>query len=380
MKHWRGILALTVGMGLGSGLANAGDAGVTATEIRLGTSAVLSGPLGPQTLQYGEGARLLFDSINARGGIHGRRITLTALDDAFDVARAVENTKRLVEQDKVFLLFNSTGTAHVAAVLPYLAEKQTILFGPVTGASNLRDQYHRMLFHVRAGYANEAAKILSQLRQIGVTRVAAFYQDDAFGKALLAEVRRSSEAEKLPLVAEIPLDPAKPDFAAAAAATAKASPQAVIIGSAGTTFTQYVAAVQATSARPVFYGFSVASLDGINKALKDKARGIVLAQIMPSLRNNTIPVVGEYLQALKAKDPAATPSASQFEGFVHARLLVEGLRRADRDLSTESFIRTMESAGEIAFGRFTARYTPQSHNGSSYVELAIIDSDGNLRY
>lgn len=130
----------------------------------------------------------------------------------------------------------------------------------------------------------------------------------------------------------------------------------------------------------MFYGFSVASLDGINKALKDKARGIVLAQIMPSLRNNTIPVVGEYLQALKAKDPAATPSASQFEGFVHARLLVEGLRRAGRDLSTESFIRTMESAGEIAFGRFTARYTPQSHNGSSYVELAIIDSDGNLRY
>lgn len=137
---------------------------------------MLSGPLGPQTLQYGEGARLMFDSVNAQGGIHGRKITLKVLDDAFDVARAVENTKRLVEDDKVFLLFNNTGTAHTAAVLPYLAEKQTILFGPVTGASNLRDKYHRMLFHVRAGYANEAAKILSQLRQIGVTRVAAFYQ------------------------------------------------------------------------------------------------------------------------------------------------------------------------------------------------------------
>ena len=65
---------------------------------------------------------------------------------------------------------------------------------------------------------------------------------------------------------------------------------------------------------------------------------------------------------------------------MHARLLVEGLRRTGRDLSTASFIRTMEGAGEISFGRFRAQYSPRSHNGSSYVELAIIDSQGRLRY
>lgn len=378
MRIWQGVLALA--MAVTASLAHAGDAGVTANEIRLGTSAVLSGPLGPQTLQYGEGARLLFDSINAKGGIHGRKITLTALDDAFDVKRAVENTKRLVEEDKVFLLFHNTGTAHTGAVLPYLAEQKTILFGPVTGASQFRNRYIRHLFHVRASYANEADKIVSQLRQIGVTRVAAFYQDDAFGKALLDEVRRASKEENLPLAGEIALDPAKPDFAAAAEATAKLGPQAVIICSAGTTFPDYVAAVQATAARPTFYGFSVANPDAVVGGLKDKARGVILAQIMPSLRNSTIPVVGEYLQLLKAKDPSAQPSAAQFEGFVHARLLVEGLRRTGRDLTTESFIRTMETSGEISFGRFRARYTPQSHDGSNYVELAIIDSSGNLRY
>ena len=118
----------------------------------------------------------------------------------------------------------------------------------------------------------------------------------------------------------------------------------------------------------------------INRELKDKARGIILAQIMPSLRNATIPVVAEYLKLLKDKSPDAAPSASQFEGFVHARLLVEGLRRTGRDLSTASFTRTLESAGEIAFGRFTAKYSPKSHNGSDYVELAIIDGQGQLRY
>lgn len=360
--------------------AHAGDQGVTPTEIRLGASQVLSGPLGAQTRQYGEGARLMFDAVNAAGGIHGRKIRFTALDDGFDPKRAADNTRKLIEEDKVFMLFNSTGTAQTAAVLPILKASKTILFGPVTGASSLREGVNPYLFHVRASYANETEKIVTQLQQIGVSRVAFFYQDDGLGKTLLGEVKKATTAAGLTLLAEIKVDPAAPDFAAAAAATAQASPQAVIVGTAGLTFTAYVQAVMATPTRPVFYGFSVASLDVINRELKEKARGIILAQIMPSLRNTTIPVVAEYLKLLKAKNPDAVPSASQFEGFVHARLLVEGLRRTGRDLSTESFRRTLQTSGEMAFGRFTARYSPRSHNGSDYVELAIIDAQGQLRY
>ena len=360
--------------------AHANDAGVTPTEIRLGASAVLSGPLGPQTVQYGEGSRLLFDAVNASGGVHGRKISYVTLDDGFDPKRAVENTQKLLADNKIFMVFNSTGTAQTAAVLPLLKESKTILFGPVTGASALRDNFNPHVFHVRASYANESVRMLSQLKQTGVQRVAFFYQDDGLGKALLAEVKKASVAENLPLVVEVKVDPAAPDFAAAAATTAQANPQAVIVGSAGLTFTNYVKALHATAARPVLYGFSVANPDGINRELKDKARGIILAQIMPSLRNNTVPVVAEYLKLHAAKSPDVAPSAAQFEGFVHARLLVEGLRRTGRDLNTANFIKAMEGAGEIAFGRFTAQYSPRSHNGSSYVELAIVDAEGRLRY
>lgn len=360
--------------------AHANDAGVTPTEIKLGASAVLSGPLGPQTVQYGEGSRLLFDAVNASGGIHGRKISYVSLDDGFDPQRAVENTRKLLDEHRVFMLFNSTGTAQTAAVLPLLKESKTVLFGPVTGASSLREGVNPYLFHVRASYANESARMLSQLKQLGVTRVAFFYQEDGLGKTLLAEIKKASAAENLPLVAEIKVDPAAPDFAAAAAATAQATPQAVIVGTAGLTFTHYVKAVQATAARPVFYGFSVVSLDGLNRELKDKARGIILAQIMPSLRNSTVPVVAEYLKLHAARSPNTPPSASQFEGFVHARLLIEGLRRSGRDLSTTGFVKAMEGVGEIAFGRFKAQYSAESHNGSSYVELAIVDAEGRLRY
>lgn len=361
-------------------LAQARDKGVTPTEIKLGASAVLSGPLGAQTRDYGVGARLYFDAVNAGGGVHGRKISYTTLDDGFDVKRAVENTRKLVEGDGVFMIFNNTGTAQTAAILPMLEETKTIAFGPVTGASAFRAKVHPYLFHVRASYANEANRLVSQLKQTGITRVAVFYQDDGLGKALLAELRNASAGEKLPFVGEIKFDPLQPDFAAAAAATQRLQPQAVIVGTAGTTFTSYIKAVLQTPVKPSFYGFSVASQDVIRRELKEQARGIVLAQIMPSLRNMTIPAVAEYHRLLRERSGEAVPSASQFEGFIHAKLLVEGLRRAGPNLSTQSFIRAMESAGDISFGRFIARYSPQNHNGSTYVELAIMDNLGQLRY
>jgi branched-chain amino acid transport system substrate-binding protein len=374
------LRAALAALALVAGAVHAGDRGVTPTEIRLGASAVLSGPLGPQTTEYGAGSRLYFDAVNAAGGVHGRKISYTTLDDGFDVKRAVENTRKLIEEQGVFMIYNNTGTAQTAAILPLLEESRTIAFGPVTGASMFRDKVNPYLFHVRAGYAAEARRIVSQLRNLGMTRVAVFYQDDGFGKALLGELKAASAGENLPFVAEIKVDPKAPDFPAAAAATEKAQPQAVILGTAGTTFTSYVKAVQQTQSKPSFYGFSVASLDVINRELKEHARGIVLAQIMPPLRNTATPVVTEYLKLLRERSPEAVPSASQFEGFVHAKLLVEGLRRAGKHLTTESFIKAMESAGEISFGRFSAKYTPASHNGSSYVELAIIDNLGQLRY
>ena len=363
-----------------STFALAGDKGVTPTEIRLGTSAVLSGPLGAQTAEYGVGSRLYFDTVNAAGGVHGRKISYTTLDDGFDVKRAVENTRKLIEEDGVFMIYNNTGTAQTAAILGMLEASKTIAFGPVTGASVFREKLHPYLFHVRASYANEARRIVSQLRQTGIDRVAVFYQDDGFGKALLGELRQAAKLENMTFVAEVRVDPKQPDFKAAAAETEKARPQAVILGTAGTTFTYYIKAVLQTNVKPGFYGFSVASLDVINRELKERARGIVLAQIMPSLRNTTIPAVAEYQKLLQERSSDSVPSASQFEGFIHAKLLVEGLKKTGRKLSTEAFTKAMEGMGEVSFGRFVAKYSPQSHNGSSYVELAIIDNLGQLRY
>lgn len=379
VKGWRAAVAAVALVAAGPS-AHAVDAGVTPTEIRLGASVVLSGPLGPQTQDYGAGARLWFEAVNSQGGIHGRKITHTTLDDGFDVKKAVENTRKLIDEQQVFLLFNNTGTAHTAAILPLAVESRTVVFSPLTGATPLRAP-NRYLFHVRASYADEARAMAQQLKQMGVNRVALFYQDDGLGKALQAEVDKATQAAKVELVAQVALNPKAPDVKQAAEALAKAQPQVVIMGTAGTTFTDLIKAVRAnTPLRPSYYGFSVASLDVIREELGESARGIVLAQVWPSMNQPSSAAVADYMRLLKQKDPNAKPSAPQFEGFVQARLLTEGLRRAGRNLTADSFIAAMEGLGEVPLGRFVAKYGPGEHNGSSYVELAILDNRGQLRY
>jgi ABC-type branched-subunit amino acid transport system substrate-binding protein len=356
--------------------AQAVDAGVTDTEIRIGASI----PVMSRLMANVAGAQLYFDAVNASGGINGRKIVYSYIDDKYDVPKSLENNTKLIQDDKVFALFRPTGTAQTIALLPLATESNTIVFGPYTGASSLREISNRYLFHVRASYADEALRIVQQLHQLGTVKVALFGQGDKYGKTLLAEVKRAAAALKMPLVVEVMADEKTPDFKAAAEQLQKAGPQAIIMGASGEAFSSLVKAVLATSLRPTFYGFSPVNVEDLNKELGPQARGIVLAQIMPSIRNTTTPIVSEYLGLLRSKDAQAQPSSAQFEGFVHAKLLVHGLRAAGPRLTTESFIKGMESLGEVRYEKFTARYTPQSHNGSNYVELAIVGSDGQLRY
>jgi ABC-type branched-subunit amino acid transport system substrate-binding protein len=371
------ILAL-LSCSVATGLAHA-ENGVTDTTITIGASAVLSGPLGPQTLEYGQGSNLYFDALNQKGGVNGRKIIYKTLDDGFDVTRTVENTRKLIQEDKVFLIYHSTGTANTAAILPLATENKTIIFGPVTGAALFREKFNRYFFNVRASYANEATAIVKQFTQVGLTKVVVFYQDDGFGNTILSEIKKAAEAQKFELTGFVKLDPKKPDFKAAAAQIEKLAPQAVVMGTAGKTFTDLIKAVYDTPARPAYYGLSVVNSSGLAKALGPQARGIVLSQVMPSLRDPSVSAVAEYLAALKAQSATTNPSSSQFEGFLHAKLLTEGLRKAGHNLTTESLIQAFETSGDISFGKFTARYTPQAHLGSNYVELGILDTDGQLR-
>jgi branched-chain amino acid transport system substrate-binding protein len=192
-------------------------------------------------------------------------------------------------------------------------------------------------------------------------------------------MKKAAKELNFELLDFIKLDPKNPDFKAAAAQIAKISPQAVVLASAGKTFIDIIKAVYETEARPSFYGFSIVNHTIVAKSLGPLARGIVLSQVMPTMRDTSLPVVAQFIAAVKQKDAAGTGTDSQFEGFLHAKLLTDAIRKTGRNLTTANLIKTLESNVETRYGKFSVRYTPQSHIGSTYVELAILDAEGKLR-
>ena len=113
VRVWMALIAVCL-----CSTALARNEGITADEIRLGASVVLSGPLGPQTAQYGEGSRLMFDAVNAAGGIHGRKIRYIVEDNQYQVPRSIQAANKLINRDNVFLMIANGGTPMNNAVMP----------------------------------------------------------------------------------------------------------------------------------------------------------------------------------------------------------------------------------------------------------------------
>src|SRR5215212_6300957 len=126
--------------------------GVTDSQVVLGQSVALSGPAQQLGLDMQLGATLYFNKINAAGGVNGRKIVLKTLDDGYEATRAADNTKRLINDERVFALFGYVGTPTSAASLPIFTAAKVPFVGPFTGAESLRNPVNPLIFNVRASY------------------------------------------------------------------------------------------------------------------------------------------------------------------------------------------------------------------------------------
>ena len=177
-----------------------------AEEIVIGMSAAFNGPSRGLGLEMYRGAMAWFNEVNRTGGVHGRKIVLKAYDDGYNPAPAIANTRRLVHDDKAFLLFGYVGTPTTTRVLPLLKhfESESIyLFCPFTGAEPMRQgPYRQYVFNLRASYRAETKGLVDNLVRVGRRRVAVFYQIDAYGRSGWDGVRAALAAHKLKMTGE----------------------------------------------------------------------------------------------------------------------------------------------------------------------------------
>jgi branched-chain amino acid transport system substrate-binding protein len=348
-------------------------------KIMLGQSAPLSGPASALGEQFRTGARLLFDAVNARGGVGGRSIELVSLDDGYEPDRCAANTSQLIK-DGVFGLFGYIGTPTSLAALPLATAAKLPFFGPFTGAEALRTPFNRNVFHVRASYFDETGEIVKHLATIGLKRVGVFYQNDSYGQAGLAGVTRALQPLSLQPAGLGTVERNTVDVAAAVTSILAQQPDAIVLISAYRSCAAFIRAARKAGFRGSFYNVSFVGTKALATELGADSEGVVVSQVMPFPFVQTTSIAGEYLAAGKAsaKDKFE-PNYSSIEGFIAAKTIVEGLRRAGANPTPETLIGGLESMRDFNLGGFFVDFAPNKHTGSRYVDLTILTATGKVR-
>ena len=370
----------SVGMGAvalgGFGLARAQGEG----RIVLGQSAPFTGPAAQLGVQFNQGAKLFFDQLNAQGGVGKRMVEIRTMDDGYEPDRCAENTRKLIA-DEVFALFGYIGTPTSLAALPLFTQAKLPFFAPFSGAEALRQPFNRLIFHVRASYYDETALIVRQLTNLGLKKIAVFYQNDAYGKAGLDGVTKALAELKLAPVATATVERNSTDVKAAVDKLVPAMPDAVVQISAYAASAAFVRAARKAGFGGTFYNVSFVGTQALADELGKDGAGVVVSQVMPSPYQPSRPITREFLEAIKKGGDKVKANYSSMEGYVAARVFAEGLRQAPGSgkITREGFIAGVESIGTQTISGFAVSLSPTNHAASKFVEMSMLTGDGRVR-
>jgi ABC-type branched-subunit amino acid transport system substrate-binding protein len=354
--------------------------GVSADKIIFGQAAALEGPASA----LGQGMKLGLDAAfaeaNKAGGVKGRKLELKSVDDGYEPTKSIEAVKKLLGDDKVFALAGSVGTPTAAATLPIATAAGAPFIGAFTGVESLRDPYKPLVVNVRASYYEETEAMVEHLtKDLGASKIAIMYQDDAFGQAGLAGVKKALEKRKMELAAEGTFERNTIAVKGALLAIKKADPDAVIMISPYKPAAEFIKLAKQIKLAATFVNISFVGSDALAKELGSAGAGTVVTQVVPFPRDASIPVVARYQAALKAVGAEAEPSFVSLEGYLVGRTIVAALEKINGEPTRQAFVEAVQKSGGFDLGGVKLAYSATSNRGSDQVFLTVIQSDGTFK-
>jgi ABC-type branched-subunit amino acid transport system substrate-binding protein len=354
--------------------------GVTANSITVGQSAPLTGANKGLGEEIRNGAVAYFRKINDAGGVHGRRIELVSLDDGNEVKRAGENTQKLVEEQHVFALFGYASATLSRPALPFVDQHGVPFVHPFTGADPMR-VFNKHIYNVRGSYADELEKIVEHFVPLGVTRFGIVYYDDVVGKENFTAVERALKKRSYAPVATAAIkDRAKPDIEAAVKDIAKGSPDVVILTTLFKASADFIKLARKSGLAAQWASNSFPGASPLAKELGSEGSGVIVATVVPPYTQASLPIVAEYRAAMDKQFGNKEYSFTSLESYIGAKIMVEGIRRAGPKLTRESFMRGLDGMSNYDVGGYFVKFSPTNHNGSSFVELAVITKNQQFQH
>jgi branched-chain amino acid transport system substrate-binding protein len=381
MRRARTLVA-SIGALLGGIIAadQAHAQGVAADKILFGQAAALEGPAAALGLGMRDGVQTAFAEANKAGGVAGRKLELVSLDDGYEPTKAIEATGQLINDKKVFALIGPVGTPTSAAVLPMITEKQVPYIGAFTGAEVLRNPYNKWVVNVRASYFQETEAMVERLtKDLSITKIAIFYQDDAFGRAGLAGVQKALQKRSMALAAEGTYERNTTAVRTALLAIRKADPQAVIMVGAYKPCAEFIKLAKQLKVAWRFVNISFVGSDALAAELGEQGDGVIVTQVVPFPGDQSVPAVKRYHEALKMMPGEPKPGFVSLEGYLAGRATLAVLEKIDGAPTRERFIDTLVKTGSFDIGGLTLKYAADKNQGLDDVYLTVLQGDGKYR-
>lgn len=348
--------------------------GVSKTAISLGQSLAMTGPGATLAVPFAQGARLYFDRVNAGGGINGRKIELSTLDDMGKPDTAVANTRKLLEQ-RVFSLFGYYGSPQVTAVNVLLKDTDVLLFAPMAGADELRGSLYPNVYSVRPGYSEEAAVITRHAETLGMRKLAILHGKDAESLAALDSAERTMGGLGANLVVKSAL--AGGSVAASVDQVLDRKPESVLVISDASGAASAIRDLRAKGFRGPVYGFSSTGESLLAEQLGAAGAGVVVVRVTPKSDNAKSVLVRE-LQADALAAKLGKSNVYMLEGYIAAWTYTEALRKAGKDPTRAKLRKALDSLQDMNLGGFRIHFDGD-RVGSKLVELSLIDGTGRVR-
>lgn len=368
--RWLQVVVSTV-MKLMLFCAAFGPASQAGAQIRIGQTIDLTGPTAPSVQELLAGAQLVFDDVNAKGGIKGQKLEIVQLDDGFDTKKTAENAHLLLQDPSVLGLFMTRGTPNTLAVIPVLNAARASLIAPSTGSVILQSPVQKHVFNVRASYQSEVIAVLDHLHMIGVSRVAVIHADDSFGEDVLDGAKKSFTKNGIKPVDTIAIDRVKPDYESMLKRLEKAAPQAVLWAGASAVVAKGAHIVRERGLPIQLITLSNNASKGFLDLLGPAAGGVIVTQVFPSEDSTEFPFI-KQARLLAQTRGGAVLSPAMLEGYAGAKVLVEALTRASPNPSREKLQKALESMGNYDLGGLWVRYNREEHLGVEHTHLSIV--------
>jgi branched-chain amino acid transport system substrate-binding protein len=360
--------------------ARADEVGVSSDTILFGQVAALEGRSSALGQGMRQGILAAFAEINARGGVHGRKLELISRDDGYDPDRSVAQTIKLIEEDQVFALIGAVGTPTTTATVPIATAKNVPFIGPFTGAAFLRAPDLHNVVNIRASYAAEAEAWIKHLTEhLHVKSIAIFYQDDSFGRDGLAGVKLALEKRSMELTAEGTFERNTKAVGSALRTLKRAEPEAVVMVGTYGPCAEFIKLAHKSGFNPIFVNISFVGADALAKELGPEGQGVIISQVVPFPWDSSVKVVADYRAAEKALDPGLKPEFVSLEGYLSGRLVAAALEQTGPNPTRADMLRVINDVGRFDISGTIMTFGPKTLDAPAKVFLTVIQPDGTFK-